>query len=137
MAQDGSAAVGERFVEAIVAKDREGLTSLFDPAIDSRGLTPSTAWEAGTPEDVAEIVFGAWFEPQDHVVETLGVEDVPVGDRRRLRYRLKVESDGAPCLVEQQGFYDAQNGRITRCSLVCSGYRDWPNDPPGPVTGVA
>jgi hypothetical protein len=134
---DGSATIGERFVGAIVEKDRDALRSLLDPAIEFRGLTPSTAWEAGTPDDVAEIVFGSWFEPQDHVVETLGIEDVTVGDRRRLRYRLRVESDGVAYLVEQQGYYDLLDGRIARCSLMCSGFRDWPDVPPGPITGVA
>ncbi|MGZ4150671.1 MAG: hypothetical protein ACXVQJ_11555, partial [Actinomycetota bacterium] len=57
--------------------------------------------------------------------EVLEVETVPVADRERLRYRLRVDSDGEPFLVEQQGYYDAVEGRITRMSLMCAGFRPW------------
>ncbi|HEY7667987.1 MAG TPA: nuclear transport factor 2 family protein [Actinomycetota bacterium] len=126
MGQAGSSSPGERFVRAVAAKDLDELKQVLDPAIDFRGLTPSRAWEAGSPDEVAEIVFGSWFEPQDHVLETLAAEDDGVGDRHRLRYRFRVESDGDPYLVEQQGYYDTDGERITRMSIVCSGYRDWP-----------
>ncbi len=123
----GTATPGERFARAVAAKDLDALQEVLDPAIDFRGLTPSRAWEAGSPAEVAEIVFGSWFEPEDHVRETLSAEDVAVGDRHRLRYRFRVETDGVPYLVEQQGYYDTEGERITRISLVCSGYRDWPS----------
>ena len=55
------------FVEGLAAKDRDALTSTLDPKIDFRGLTPSEEWRGTTPEEVAEIVFGSWFEPKDHV----------------------------------------------------------------------
>jgi hypothetical protein len=48
-----------------------------------------------------------------------------------------VESDGVAYLVEQQGYYDLLDGRIARCSMMCSGFRDWPDVPPGPITGGA
>ncbi len=46
-----------------------------------------------------------------------------VADRYRLAYRFLMDSDGEPCLVEQQGFFDAVDGRITSLSMVCSGFR--------------
>ena len=66
-----SSDAGLRFVDAIAAKDRDRLRDLLDPDVDFRGLTPSRSWEAPTPNGVAEIAFGSWFEPQDHIVETL------------------------------------------------------------------
>ena len=113
------------FVDGVAAKDRGVLTSVFDPEIDFRGLTPSEEWRATTPEGVAEIVLGSWFEPQDHVQEVLDVRTSRVADRHRLRYRLRVESEGEMFFVEQQGYFDAPAGRITRMSLVCSGFRPW------------
>jgi ketosteroid isomerase-like protein len=122
--------LGRRFVNAIASKDRAGLEGLFAPDLSFRGLTPSQPWEAGSPQDAAEIVLGSWFEPEDRVVETLEADDVVIGDRRRLRYRFRVDSAGIPCVVEQQGYYDVADGRITRISLVCSGFRELPEEPP-------
>ncbi len=121
--------IGLRFVRALVAKDVEALTSLLHPQIEFRGLTPSRGWEASSPDGVREIVFGSWFEPHDHVLETLAADTHRVADRDRIRYRLRVESEGTEYLVEQQGYYDVVDGRIARMSLMCSGYRPWP-DPP-------
>ena len=113
------------FVEGLAEKDRGVLTSVLDPEIDFRGLTPSEEWRATTPDAVAEIVFGSWFEPQDHVQEVLEVRTSRVADRHELRYRLRVESEGEMFFVEQQGYFDAPAGRITRMSLICSGFRPW------------
>ena len=115
--------VGRAFVDAIVTKDRDALRGMLAPTVDFRGLTPSRSWEAGDPEGVAEIVFGSWFEPADHVREVLEVTTDAVADRHRLSYRFVMDSDGERCVVEQQGFFDAVDGQITRLSLVCSGYR--------------
>jgi hypothetical protein len=38
-------------------------------------------------------------------------------------YRFRVHNDEGTYLVEQQGYFDAADGRISRMSLVCSGYR--------------
>ena len=113
------------FVEGLAEKDRGVLTSVLDPEIDFRGLTPSEEWRATTPDAVAEIVFGSWFEPKDHVEEVLEVRTSRVADRHELRYRLRVESEGEMFFVEQQGYFDAPAGRITRMSLICSGFRPW------------
>ena len=119
--------IGLRFVRALAARDVDGLTSLLDPQIEFRGLTPSRGWEASSSDGVREIVFGSWFEPHDHVRETLSADTDRIADRDRLRYRLRVESEGTEYLVEQQGYYDVVDGRITRMSLMCSGFRPWPD----------
>ncbi|MGZ8565663.1 MAG: hypothetical protein ACXWXS_01280 [Actinomycetota bacterium] len=115
--------VGRAFVDAIVTKDRDALMGVLAPSVDFRGLTPSCPWEASDPQGVAEIVFGSWFEPADHVREVLVVTTGAVADRHRLAYRFVMDSDGVRCVVEQQGFFDTAGGRITRLSLVCSGFR--------------
>jgi hypothetical protein len=115
--------VAARFVRAIVAKDVPAMKAVLAPDIDFRGLTPAEAWRATSPDEVVEIVLGSWFEPEDEVRETLEMSNDPVADRHRLRYRFRVESDGESFLVEQQGYLDAADGRITRLTLVCSGFR--------------
>jgi len=47
-----------------------------------------------------------------------------------VRYRLRVDSDGEPFVVEQQGFLTA-DGRISRMSMVCSGDLPWNGAAPG------
>jgi ketosteroid isomerase-like protein len=118
-------AVALAFVRALVAKDRAALAATLAEDVDFRGLTPSDEWRATTPGEVAEIVFGSWFEPQDHIREVLETQSTKVADRHHVRYRFRVESDGETCLVEQHGYFDATEGLITRMSLVCSGFRPW------------
>jgi hypothetical protein len=120
---DEAAALGRAFLDAIVAKDRDRLASTLDPEIDFRGLTPSRDWRATTPDEVLEIVLGNWFEPGDHVLEVLEVRTEPVADRHHLAYRLRVENGDGEFLVEQQAYFDAPDRRITRMSVVCSGFR--------------
>lgn len=120
---DAPAELARAFVAAIAAKDRGALKDLLAPNIDFRGVTPNHPWEAGDPESVAEIVFGSWFEPADHVREIVEVTTAAIADRQMLRYRFLMDSDGERCLVEQHGYFDASSGRITRMNLVCSGFR--------------
>jgi hypothetical protein len=120
--------VGLRFVRALAAKDREALAAVLDPQVEFRGLTPSRSWEASNPPEVVEILLGSWFEPQDHIQETLEAEADLVEGRDRLHYRFRVQNDdGEGFLVEQHGYYDSVDGRITRMSLMCAGFRPWPN----------
>lgn len=117
--------VGSDFARALSAKDRVALESLLAPRIDFRGLTPSRQWRARDPEGVVEIVFGSWFEPGDDIRELLEIKTRAVADRHHLHYRLRVENGDGMHLVEQQGYYDVVDGRVTKMSLVCSGYRPW------------
>jgi hypothetical protein len=118
--------IGSRFVAALAAKDADALKGLFQLDVEFRGLTPSESWEGSSPSTVAEVLFNNWIEPGDHVQEVLGYETEQISDRTRLRYRLKVETEGATYLVDQQGYFDTADGRITRMSLMCSGFRPWP-----------
>jgi hypothetical protein len=120
---DEGIGIGARFVRAIASRDAPGLVAILAPDVDFRGLTPSEAWRASTPDEVAEIVFGSWFEPGDEIREVIELNDEPFADRYRIRYRLLVETDGEQFIVEQQGYFDAADDRITRISLACSGFR--------------
>jgi hypothetical protein len=115
--------VGREFVRCLAAKDADALATLLSPKIDFRGITPSNEWRATTHAGVLEILFGSWFEPQDHVREILEVRTEPIADRLHLAYRLRVESEGETYLVEQQAYFDAEDGRIARMSMLCSGFR--------------
>jgi hypothetical protein len=122
--------VGREFVRALSAKESASLASLLDTQIDFRGLTPGSEWRAESPEGVLEILLGSWFEPTDHIREVLEVQTRSIADRNHLLYRFRVENDDGMSLVEQQGYFDAREGRITRMSLICAGYRPWEPIPP-------
>jgi len=120
MADEGSA-----LARAMAGKDRPGLLELLADDVDFRALTPGRAWEAGTAHEVADILVGTWFEPQDDIVGLIGVEDgEPVGDTRRVGYRFAVRTPDGDFTVEQQAYYRTEEGRIVHLRLLCSGFRE-------------
>ncbi len=120
MADEGGA-----LARAMAGKDRPGLLELLADDVDFRALTPGRAWEAGTAHEVADILVGTWFEPQDDIVGLVGVEDgEPVGDTRRVGYRFAVRTPDGDFTVEQQAYYRTEQGRIVHLRLLCSGFRE-------------
>lgn len=122
--------VGREFVRALSAKDAVTIASLLDAQIDFRGLTPNHDWRAESPDEVIEILLSSWFEPTDHIREVVDVQIRSVADRNHLLYRLRVENDDGMRYVEQQGYFDAADGRITKMSLLCAGFRPWGSGSP-------
>jgi hypothetical protein len=115
--------VGERFVAALAAKDRDALTGLLQPDVDFRALTPSRFWEANDAATVVDdTMLGHWFEPQDVITEVIETESGRVGRRARLRYRLAVTSPDGPHVVEQQAYYETDGERISWLRIMCAGY---------------
>jgi hypothetical protein len=120
MADEGGA-----LARAMAGKDRPGLLELLADDVDFRALTPGRAWEAGTAHEVADILVGTWFEPQDDIVGLVGVEDgEPVEDTRRVGYRFAVRTPDGDFTVEQQAYYRTEQGRIVHLRLLCSGFRE-------------
>lgn len=117
--------VGREFVLALSEKDTASIASLLDAQIDFRGLTPNHDWRAESPNEVIDILFGSWFEPTDHIREVLDVQTRSAADRNHLLYRFRVENGDGMRFVEQEGYFDAVDGRITRMSLICAGFRPW------------
>ncbi len=117
--------LGREFVRAVSVKDITTLVSLLDAGIDFRGLTPNHDWRAESPDEVIEILFGSWFEPKDHIREVLEIQTRSAADRNHLLYRLRVENDDGMSFVEQEGYFDVVDGRITKMSLMCAGFRPW------------
>jgi hypothetical protein len=120
---DAESTVGERFVTALAAKDRVALTSLLRPDVDFRAMTPSRFWEASDAASVVDdTVLGHWFEPQDVITGVIQMESGRVGPRSRVRYQLAVTSPDGPHVVEQQVYYETDDGRISWLRIMCAGY---------------
>ncbi len=116
---------GRAYARAVAGKDRSGLLDLLADDVDFRALTPGRAWEAGTSAEVADVLFGSWFEPQDDIVGLISAEEGPaVEDTRQLTYRFAVRNPDGDFTVEQQAYFRTSRGRIGYLRVMCSGYRE-------------
>ena len=120
------ASVGERWASAIAAQDRASLTALLSAEVDFRALTPRRAWEGGTPDEVADVVLGAWFDDEVTIDAIDQLTEDQVADTSRVGYRFRATTDDGPHLVEQQAYYRADGDTIGYLRIVCSGYRPAP-----------
>lgn len=117
-------ALGDTFVAAVAARDVPALRETLAPEVDFRGLTPGRFWEAGTPDEVVDVVLGHWFAESDRIASVDHVEHGdPVGDVRRLAYRFSLVNDAGPHVVEQQVYYKVADRRMTYLRVVCSGFQ--------------
>ncbi len=116
---------GRAYARAVAGKDRPGLLELLADDIDFRALTPGRAWEATTGNEVADVLFGSWFEPQDDIVGLISAEEgAPVEDTRHLTYRFAVRNPDGEFTVEQQAYFRTSEGRIAYLRVLCSGFRE-------------
>jgi hypothetical protein len=125
------ATAGERFAQALAAKDAAGLSALLADGIDFQALTPGRHWQAAQPSEIAEeIILGRWFGPGDDIRELRSVATGQVADRDHVAYRLLVSRSGRDHLVEQQAYYNTSGGQITWMRVLCSGYQPLGEEPP-------
>ena len=116
--------IGERFANALAAKDDVELRGLFADDVDFRALTPNRDWQAATPGEVIDdVVLGHWFEPSDHITGLESVSTGQVADREHVAYRPGVSNADGHFLVEQQAYYTAEQDKIRWMRVLCSGYR--------------
>ena len=114
----------ERLVRAIAGHDRAALGAVLAPDVDFRGLTPGRSWEAGTADEVVEIVLGHWFEDTDHVEALTRFQRGPsVADVEQVAYRFELVNEAGPHVVEQQAYYRHDGERLTYLRVLCSGFR--------------
>jgi len=119
--------VGRRFAEAIAGRNEHALRALLADDVDFKGLTPRRFWEATSPDEVTDVVFGNWFEEQDRIdaVAVLDEGD-DVGDTHRVAYRFDLTTPDGPHVVEQQAYYRERDNRLVYVRVVCSGFRPRP-----------
>ena len=115
--------LGAALAEAIAASDTRTLIALFATPVRFRGVTPRRFWDAETPAEVADIVLGTWFGPGKAIKDITLVETDTVGDVQKVTYRMAVDLESGPSVIEQVAYYTELDGRITDIRLVCSGFR--------------
>lgn len=127
MVETAASEIGERFVRAVVDRDRAALLAVLTPEVDFRGMTPGDVWRATSARAlVDDVLFARWFEPTDHVDAIEGIETSTVVDRHRIGYRLRMTNDDGTFAVEQQAYYEVEGNRIGWLRILCSGCRELP-----------
>jgi hypothetical protein len=115
---------GERFAQALAAKDSAALSALLADPVDFQALTPGRHWQATTGSQVVgEIILGHWFGDGDHILELVSVTTGRVSEREHVTYRMRVRRSGTDYLVEQQAYYDTDGERIAWMRVLCAGYQ--------------
>ena len=116
-----------RLIDGLAAKDFESIAELLADDARLRAIVPSRIRE----EEGREAVLGRlryWFEPREHLT-LLETDAEDIEGRLRFRYRFRgFDSEDGWTVMEQTGFVDAVEGRISTIDLVCSG--DRPVAPP-------
>ncbi len=115
--------LGIELVYAIAAQDAGALRGLLSTPVTFRAVTPGRFWDAETAIDAAEIIVGVWFGPDKHVTDIISLATDKVGDVQMVSYRLSVELESGPSVIEQVVYYTSTDDRITDLRLVCSGFR--------------
>jgi hypothetical protein len=117
-------AAGERFAQALAARDGAALQALLADPIDFAALTPRRPWQATSAGQVVdEIILGHWFDAEVQAMDLQSVTTGRVSDREHVAYRLGVRNADGDFLVEQQAYYSTDGERITWLRILCSGYR--------------
>lgn len=120
-----AAAVGRTLLDAIRARDYEGIAACFADDASFRVLTPGPLRRFRGPDDVAAR-FRFWFDPLDDV-EFLGGDVEEIADRVRVRYRFRGrDPEKGWQLNEHTGYAEVGGGRIVAMNLTCSGFRPTP-----------
>jgi hypothetical protein len=98
--------IGERFARSLLAKDWAGVEDVIDPAVDFRGLTPGSPWEATESKTFVKEIFQHWFEPTDEIYEIVDVSTDRVVDRQRVVYRFRIRNPDGDYVCEQTAYFD-------------------------------
>jgi hypothetical protein len=117
-----STAVAERFLQALGARDFDGIAACFAPDGRLRALVPTALREDEGGDAVAER-FRYWVgELTDFAISDTAVEEFI--DRLHVRYRMSgIDPEDGAVMCEQHGYLTLEDDAITAMNLVCSGWR--------------
>ena len=120
-----SLAVAGSLIDALAARDFDGIVGTFAPDVRFRALLPSRVLDL-QGRDAARGVFERWFANADRWELTEAVVG-EVGGRIHLRWRVRLTDANigeGNFVVEQQVYADAgADGCLCDVALLCTGYR--------------
>jgi hypothetical protein len=118
-----TATVGDRFLEALAARDFTRMSECFDPAATMQALLPPELVECQGATQIVENV-RSWFGDTGEL-ELLDSSIGEIGDRLHVAWRLRLHptpwGDDAWHVIEQQAYLRAGD-HIEAIDLVCSGF---------------
>lgn len=115
--------LGERFANAIAAKDAVALRALLAPDVNFRAVTPGKFWERDDAEAVVDdVILGKWFSPERSITAILRVDCDTVGTVDHVAYRFRTRRPDGDFVIEQQAYLEAEDNRISRLEILCSGF---------------
>lgn len=121
-------AVVRELLDAIRARDLQGIAACFAPDARLRALTPRELRELDGPEAIAER-YRLWLEQLESFALVSGDVE-PIADRVRLRYRFRGRDPVKGWQENEHTAYAAVvDGRVEALNLSCAGFR--PAEPPG------
>ncbi len=116
--------LGRRLAAALAAQDAVALRELFATPLVFRAVTPKRFWDAESAVEVVDdIMLGTWFHPGVSVTGMTLIADEAMGEVHKVGYRMAVQTDFGPAVVEQVGYYSLTAGRISALRIVCSGFQ--------------
>jgi hypothetical protein len=115
--------LGTDLAHAIAVQDAQALRRLISTPVTFRAVTPRRFWDAETAVEVADVILGVWFGPDRQVTEITSLETDRVADVEKVSYRLRVDLESGPSVIEQVIYYRQADGHIVDLRLVCSGFR--------------
>jgi hypothetical protein len=115
--------LGTELARAIPRQDAQALRSLISTPVTFRAVTPRRFWDAETAVGVADVILGVWFGRDKLVTEISRLATDRVGDVDKVSYRLGVDLESGPSVIEQVIYYTEADGQIIDLRLVCSGFR--------------
>lgn len=116
-------AIGQRFIDAIVAHDWAAIAECFEPEGRLRAVVPNRdpfRDRIGGEEAAAQL--RRWFGDAD-ATELLSSTVEPMADRFHVAYRIHEHEPDGWYLVEQQAYITMGTHAIAYMNLVCSGFR--------------
>ena len=116
-----AASLGVAFAQALADGDFAKLAELLHPEVEFRALTPGRTWEPVTRADALDVL-RTWFGDCE-VRDTLRLETGEIAGRQHVTYRYRGERPDGPFLIEQQAYYDENDGQIGWIRILCSGFR--------------
>ena len=115
--------LGERFANAVAAKDAVALRALLAPDVNFRAITPGKFWEGDDANAVVDdVILGKWFSPERSITAILRVDCGTVGTVDYVAYRFRATRPDGSFVIEQQAYLEAEDGRISRLEILCSGF---------------
>jgi hypothetical protein len=121
--QDDGITLGRRFIDAIVARDWDGLAACFDPDVRFTAVVPKdNAFRDRHGAEEAARQLKAWFGDAD-ITELVTSEVDAVKDRVKIAYRIHEHEPDGWYLVEQIAYATAGERGFRYMNLACSGFR--------------